>query len=330
MAYVTEYLLVKKLVGRAELRTDRERQQGFALCGQQGAQLGGFQALHIFLGSEYPIIGSGPVEDELEVLGGESMVVRESEQLRLRSELLHMREQVLGMSDSGEHEWGTFVGHRCVLDSGKMELLIGRQMETVVDDAHVDRLHRFRALGDHNTVGFEGPGRDIPKPSPREHMIVYVEPVVRREQDREPAAQRTMLEGVIEDDHIQIGHLSLELVNTPYAVLADSDGDVREGPVHLQCLVSDGLHRGSVIGHEESTRLAFVSARKHRRLVAVVQQELDDVRSHRSLARTTDRQVTHTDCRHRHGEGRQEMLVVQPVPDRDAYTEEGTERYVNE
>ena len=181
MAYVTKYLLVKKLVGRAELRTDRERQQGFALCGQQGGQLGGFQTLHIFLGSEYPIIGASPVKDELEVLGGESMVIGESEQLRLRSDLLHMREQVLGMSDSGEHEWGTFVGHRCVLDTRKMELLVGRQMETVVDDAHVDRSHRVRALGDHNAVGFEGPGRDVPKPSPGEHMIVYVEPVVRCE-----------------------------------------------------------------------------------------------------------------------------------------------------
>ena len=66
---------------------------------------------------------------------------------------------ILGSCDAGEHKRCAFLRERCVLDTREMELLIGRQMKAVIDDAHVYRTDGVRTLGDDYRVGFECPRR---------------------------------------------------------------------------------------------------------------------------------------------------------------------------
>ena len=70
------------------------------------------------------------------------------------------------MGNAGEHQRRAFLLNRGVLHTCEMQLLVGRQMEPVVNHTHVNRTYILRTLGHHNGVGFERPGGQVPKRAP--------------------------------------------------------------------------------------------------------------------------------------------------------------------
>ena len=124
-------------------------------------------------------------------------------------------------------------------------------------------------------------------------MIIYIEVVIRRKQNSEAAAQSAMLHRIIEDYHIQLRQLTLQLFNAPHPTLAYRYRHFRKLTVQLHCLIPDGLYGCIAIGQEETVRLALVSAREHRRVKSVIQQQLQQILHHRRLTRSAYRQVTH-------------------------------------
>ena len=120
-------------------------------------------------------------------------------------------------------------------------------------------------------------------------MIADIDVIIGREQDRKAAANRPMLHRIVQDDDIQVLHLTLELLDPFDAVLTDGYRQVRKGRIHLHRLIADGLDRRSVVRHDESACLAFVAAREDRRMVTVRDEQPHQVRRHRRLPRTAYR-----------------------------------------
>ena len=75
----------------------------------------------------------------------------------MRVLLPHMLEEVLRPRDAGEHQRRAFVVDGCITDAGEMEVLVGRQMEPVINHPHVYRADVFGTLGNDDGVGFECP-----------------------------------------------------------------------------------------------------------------------------------------------------------------------------
>ena len=220
------------------------------------------------------------------------------------------------------------VGFMAELESGEMELLIGRQMEPVIHHPHVYRADVVRTFGDDDGIRLQGARRQIAQGAPGEHVVVYIEMVVWREQHRESASYSPMLHRVVEHDHIQRLQLAFELFHTPHPALAHSYRHLRESAVQLHRLVPYALHGRGMVRHDEAARSTFVAPREDRRMIAVLQQQADDIRRHGRLARPAYRYIADTYRSHIHGERRQQMPVKEHMAEGYTCGVEPGERYV--
>ena len=89
--------------------------------------------------------------------------------------------------------------------------------------------------------------------------------------------------------------------------------------MELHHLIADGVYRRSTVRHDESVRCTLVAPREDRRLITILQQQMDDIRRHGRLARASDREIAHTDSGRLYGKREQQTLVVQQMP--NGYTE---------
>ena len=121
----------------------------------------------------------------------------------------------------------------------------------------------------------------------------------------------TVLKGIVQHDHINVIELPLQLLHTSHPVLTHRHRHIRKCPMHLHRLVTDSVHSRVTVCHHKTACLAFVPPGEHRRVVTVVQQQLHDIRGHRCLSRSSHSQVTHTDRRHLHRMGKEQVLVIQ-------------------
>lgn len=146
---------VKRLFGRTETHTYRQGDEFFALFEQTGFQIGGLEALHIFLGSEHKIKGFCTLDDLLQFSFGEDMMIGERHELRMRIEGLHVLQEILGLRYTAEYERRTLLLYGRIVDACEMEMLIGGQMESVIDHPHVNRPDGVGTLGDDDGIRFE-------------------------------------------------------------------------------------------------------------------------------------------------------------------------------
>ena len=289
---------VKKFFGSAEPHAHRQGDEALVLRLQAVHQGRSTQALDIFLRREDKVEIRGALHDSVDVRRRVMMMIRISHQFSLRIVLAHISHHILRSGDAAQHEGRTLLLHRRVAQSREMQLLERRQVETVIDHAHVYRANAVRALGHHHRVGRQRPARQVAQRAPRQHMIIDIEVVVRREEDGEAAAQGAVLHCIIEHHHIEFRQLTLQLLDPAHAVLAHRHGDLRELPMQLHRLVSDSLYGGLTVSQTETVRLALVPAREDRRPIAVVQEQSQQVLHHRRLSRAAHRQVTHAYRRH--------------------------------
>ena len=161
-------------------------------------------------------------------------------------------------------------------------------------------------------------------------MVVDIEMSVRRQEDGQAAADSAVLHRIVQQDDIQVLQLAFQLSGSAYAVFAHSNRHVGELTVQLHRLVAYRSHSRVVVRHHETVRLALVASGEDGRLIAVSQQQPQQVLHHRRLARSPRREVTHTNSRHLHGKGREQTLVIEQVTYRHACGIEPTERYFNE
>jgi hypothetical protein len=124
-----------------------------------------------------------------------------------------------------------------------MQLLVGRQMQPVIHHPHIYRTYRIRTFGYHYGIGGQGAVRQIAERTPRQHMIVDIQMIVRREQYRKPASQGPVLHRVIQYHYIQLRYLAHELLYAAYAVLAYRYRNFGEFAMELHRFITDRIYR---------------------------------------------------------------------------------------
>ena len=197
-----------------------------------------------------------------------------------------------------------------------MEQLVCRQMEPIIHHAHVYRTDRVRTFGHNDRVCGQRSGGKIAQPAPREHVVVYIKPVIGGQKDGEAGSQGAVLHSIVQDDYVQFLHLPFELFHPSHPVLTHRNRHFGKSTMELHRFVADRFDRSVLIRHDEAARRTLIPAREDRRVVAAVQEETDYIRRHRRLACPPHRQVTHADRGHRDGERGQEMPVIQDMADR--------------
>ena len=120
-------------------------------------------------------------------------------------------------------------------------------------------------------------------------MIADIDIIIGRQQDREAAADRPMLHRVVQDDDVQVLHLALELLDAFDPVLTDRYRQVGEGGMHLHGLIADGLDGGSMVRHDETACLTFITAREDSGMVTVSDEQAYEIGRHRRLTCTAYR-----------------------------------------
>ena len=135
-----------------------------------------------------------------------------------------------------------------------------------------------------------------------------------------------MLHRIVEHHDIEPLYLPFELLDAPHAALTDSHRYFRKSTVDLHSLIADSGSRSLCVRQYKTTGCPLVTAREHRRVIAVRYQQTHEVLHHRRFAGAAHRQVTHTDSRHIDGERQQQMPVKQHMADRHARSVEPTQR----
>ena len=254
-------------------------------------------------------------------------MVRIGQQMRVRILCRHMLHYIFRLRYSAQNQRITSLFQRHIFLRCEMQLLERWQVQTVVHNAHLDGLKVLRTLGYDDGFRLEGTRRQVAKCAPRQHMVVYVQIVICREQYREAATESTVLHCVVQHDDVKPGRLFLQLSHSAYTVLADCHRHVGKSTVQLHRLVANRFHRGLRIRHDEPFGLALVTAGQHRRMVAVRSQQLHYISRHGRLARAPDGEVTHADGGNPGVCGREQMAVVQLVAHCHTERVEPTHRY---
>ncbi len=209
-----------------------------------------------------------------------------------------------------------------------MEQLVCWQMEPIIHHAHVYRTDRVRTFGHNDRVCGQRSGGEVAQPAPREHVVVYIKPIIGGQKDGKTGPQGAVLHGIVQDDHVEMRKLAAELLYSPHSVLTHRNRHFGKSAMELHRFVADRFDRSVLIRHDEAARRTLIPAREDRRVVAAVQEETDYIRRHRRLACPPHRQVTHADRGHRDGEGGQEMPVIEPMANRHTCSVEPRERDV--
>ena len=95
------------------------------------------------------------------------------------------------------------------------------------------------------------------------------------EQDVDAGFHLPVLEGVVEEDDIDIGVLAVVLGQTADAIgaaMVDGDSHLRELLLHLERFVADVAHLRGVVGDDKTAGLALVATTQHGKAQVILQQ----------------------------------------------------------
>ena len=174
-----------------------------------------------------------------------------------------------------------------------------RREEVVVVDCHpvIDRLQRIGTLRHNDYIRTVQTARRLTQPAVRQHMVLAQRMIVFCYQYRYRRLHIPVLERVIEDDHVDFRIETPQFTDARHAVLAYSDNNVSaELMIYHIRLVAYILRRRRASGHNETLGGAPVSTAEHCDTVSAA-ESIDEILDMRSLARSSDSKITHTDHR---------------------------------
>ena len=143
------------------------------------------------------------------------------------------------------------------------------------------------------------------------------EPVVVHQQDINPRFDIAVLEGIIEEYHVDIfpGHTFFgQPVNTSCAFGIHRDLHLREFLFHLIRFITNVLQGCIRLGQHETAGLAFIATAEYRHVDLVFQQP-HQIFDMGCLARATHGDVTHRDDRNGIGTAFQDVHLEKHIPE---------------
>ena len=155
----------------------------------------------------------------------------------------------------------------------------------------------MRALGDDDDVGTVLAVQRLAQASCRQQFVVDDEPVVVDEQDIDAGLDIAVLEGIVEQDDIQLLVEFHELVDGMTAVFIDRHRNILELLLHLVGLVANLGHGDVGSGDAKTLALALVSPTEYGHAELVFQQ-LGEIFDMGCLARASDGDVAYSNNRY--------------------------------
>ena len=215
---------------------------------------------------------------------------------------------------TGSSRLGKYRLQVAVVEGGEVEMLVGEEVQPPRNDVELDGLHVGGAFGHNHDIGPRQFVTRLPQATGRQQLVQMQRPVVVGEHNRDEGRNITVLEGIVEQNDVEVGQQLFQLLDAPAPVGIDGNGNVGEFPLDLVRLVADVTGGRLRIGQDEPPALALVAPAEHGHPVFGLQQ-FNQVFDVRGLAGTAYRQITHRDDRNVELFGREYAPVEESVPD---------------
>ena len=148
-------------------------------------------------------------------------------------------------------------------------------------------------------------------------MIVDVEIIRGGKENLQPTFHFSVLKGIVENNHIQIGELTREPANGSRSFFGYYHLGFRELTLHLPRFVAYGSSRSMLIGKDKSFGFALISSREYSHLITRFQEEPGKVFHVGRFARASHSQVAHSNSGQLGGIGIKQVFVIQHVAQHD-------------
>jgi len=206
---------------------------------------------------------------------------------------------------------------------GEEELLVGIEAHRLGDDAKLHGFQVLRTFRDDHDVGAVLAHHRFSETSSRQQLVIDNQAVVVDEQDVDARFHIAVLEGIVEEDDIDVLDIvpAGQLLDASGAFLVHRYGNIRELRFHLVWLVADGADGCIVTSQHETAGLTFIAPAQHGHFRMVLQQT-DQVFHMWGLAGAADGDVTDGDDRCTVRTAFQDAHLEEQVPETDAQTVE--------
>ena len=202
---------------------------------------------------------------------------------------------------------------------GEEQFLIWIEAHGLGDDTELHGLQVFRALRDDHDIRPVFALHRFPQSSCRQEGVVDNQAMVVDEQNVNARLHITVLEGIIEQNDIDILYIlsAGQPLDAPCPFLVYGYGDVRELGLHLVWLIADGAGRCFLASQHESAGLALIASAQHGYLGFVFQQP-DQILHMRCFTSTSDGDISDRDDRCAIRTALQNTHLEEQVPETDA------------
>jgi len=243
-----------------------------------------------------------------------------------RLEYTHRVEYSQGLERLVAGQIGEDGFRRVVLVGGEEQVLVGIEFHDLRQDAELHRLHILWTLGDNDDIGTILALYRLTQTTCGQQLVVDDETVIVDEQDVDARLDVTVLEGIVEEDDVDIlACLAIdEFLDTACTVTVDGQRDIRKLLQHLIGFVADLPHGGILIGQHEAMSLAFIAPTEDG-YVHVILQQADEILHVRRLACTAYSDVAYGDDGHAERATLQDSHLEEQVPEAYAYAVKPTE-----
>ena len=220
---------------------------------------------------------------------------------------------------------GKYRARRTALDPRQVEALVGITKEILLEQSVLNRSHILAALGNNEILSTIQLRRQIAQLTRRQELILIDRSRIIDHNDIDRRLDIAMLETIVHHHHLHLGVLLAQAFDARHTILANHYGHI--GKLHLDHLrlvahldiVNIGLHLDITFG------LAPIAARDQCHLERLAQMAHDHL-SHRSLARTANRDVADADNRYIEPLGRENTPIEESMTKRDRHLIEPRQR----
>ena len=184
-----------------------------------------------------------------------------------------------------------------VVDGGKKEILIGKKVQGLGNNAIFHRLKVFRTLRNDDDIGAVLARLGLAKPAGRKKAVVDDETVVVDKENVYARLDIAVLESIVKKHYVKAFVAFGETLYAMAAILVDGHGDSRKLLLHLKWLIADGCHGSVGSGNDIALALPLISTTENSDVESVL-QKADKVFHVGRLACTADSDVAHRDDGH--------------------------------
>ena len=201
-----------------------------------------------------------------------------------------------------------------VAERGEIEVLVGKEIHGLGDDAESHGFEFLRALGNDNHVGTVLAIQGLAQSSGRQQLVVDDETMIVHEQDIDAGLDVAVLEGIVEQHDVDATVDPYERLDAMHALLVDRHDGLGEFQLHLHRLVSNVACRRTRPGQHEALRLALIAPAEYGHLGLMLQQ-LDEILDMRGLTSAAHGDVAHRDDGHAEVAALHDSHVKEEIPD---------------